>query len=438
MNKRQNPLKLSEKELNQIVLYIKQRFGEEWFNKNQDHILVSLYNRTDFLATNELVTLSKSLKIMDNIDKGWVDGRIKEIKSKNSNNSRGYCFEIIGLAMLAQGINYKLIPCTGNNPGTDGKLLFDDGLCMELSMKNYAMSKHQEFFLKQSGELYEIYLSLLKGKNICSKKFMRMCIVFNEYISDMTTWRFLKENLNNLIFNNKYRMPKEFETKMYIEISGTRLEENMNSKFSNHTFMIISPYHKNEKKNLYDKINDAIANLKKHMKPGEKNIYGLFIRVDINVSIDICEKWIEEYFEQNDVLIQLVVLYQPGTARSLEKNSTITTMNFKIILNNGDIWILKHPSDLPQFEIQVGELVTETPSMMMINSGTNQKIKLEETYVFQKGEMFYNALPNNENGWDGSVSSPAPGIKISSVFEKDGKCIVLTMINADSEELKII
>lgn len=436
MIKRQNPLNISDEELNQVMQYIIKRFGEEWFNKNQDHTLAKLYSRTDFLATNELYTLGRSLEIMDAIDKDWVNGRIKEIKSKNKNNLQGYCFELIGLAMLAGKQNYKLLPCKGNNPGTDGKLLFNDGLCMELSLKNYSISKHHEVFLKQSNELYNCCLKILNNKK--TDEFLKILFVFNDYIGDLRTWDFLKQNLYNFIFGDNYQMPKEFSTKLAVLVSRTKLENNMNFNFSNHNFMIISPYHKNEKKNLYDKLNDAIFNLKKHM--GKNKVYGLLIRLDINISIDNCAKWIEEYFEQNkDVLIEFIILYQPGTSCSLETNSTLITIFTKLILNNNKkMWILNHHQDMPCFTIQVGSIVDMTPKMAMINSITGQQTELKEQYVFQQGDMFYNALPNNENCLEGNISSPAPGIRIHSVFEINGKQIILSKIDADNEELKII
>ena len=52
--------------------------GEVWLNKssNVDHPIVKLWNRRDFMSTNELVNFARAVSIMLNVDENWTKGKM--------------------------------------------------------------------------------------------------------------------------------------------------------------------------------------------------------------------------------------------------------------------------------------------------------------------------------------------------------------------------
>lgn len=123
----------------------------EWLERANGHAIQILWSRKDFIATNELYALGRSLLKLSQIDLHWTRTQVKLSKTTDKNNSQGALFEIFGLSLFeTKGQSVK--PAFLNQAGYDGTIHCPNGKQIRLSIKNYSISRAQAIFEEKAKE----------------------------------------------------------------------------------------------------------------------------------------------------------------------------------------------------------------------------------------------------------------------------------------------
>ena len=136
---------LPKAEVNEKIELFVRLLGEAWLDEEVDHPVRNVWKRRDYLATNELVNLVYAIDAIYKLDSKWLKDQLKRVKSKDLNNVRGALFEIMGFSYLLSD-RYQLKLAKDGNPGIDGTICFENDVRMNISMKNYGVSRFEKEF----------------------------------------------------------------------------------------------------------------------------------------------------------------------------------------------------------------------------------------------------------------------------------------------------
>lgn len=337
---RQNPLNnVPAQECEEVFKAIADHFSLKWLNSRGAHPLQMLWHRNDTLATNELFSFGAHLKKLNEVDPKWTKKQVAQIKTGQSNNQLGAFFEIAALGILATD-KQNVKPTKGNNPGFDGILSFDDSKEMRISLKNYGMSAAQRDFQNNAAILEKELPSMLKARKITASQIIVDAV---KGYPEKNDWVELKKQLPLIIDEYEVDNPKSFAVNEFwlVIIGDLKNEDQEFHPFSNsYTLLITSIFHKNEQKNLFDKLDDACNNLTKHSSVEDHQIINVaFVHLPLSASILSCKKWAQEYFDHfPQKPITGIILYQPTVATDLEKDTTFIHHFSFIIVSK---WLLE-------------------------------------------------------------------------------------------------
>lgn len=205
----------------------------------------------------------------------------------------GSVFEIVTLGVLSPLTNIQ--PTKHNQAGYDAVINLSDDKRIRLSIKNFATSSHYTSFRFQCDEIEKEFVGMLKQANL---RATQLYVDFKTY-----TNKLLKEKsiscIKDLVDSFKNRPVHYEDDDIYIGLGSLTSERQYSDQFNSYETTFISTFHKNEKQNLYSKIEEAINNLTKHggLEDNE-NINMVFIHINPHVHVNDCAKWIYEYYEQ--------------------------------------------------------------------------------------------------------------------------------------------
>jgi hypothetical protein len=85
---------------------------------------------------------------------------------------------------------------------------------------------------------------------------------------------------------------------------------------------ILAPYHKNERKNLLDKLYDGAANVERHHAKFPSVAYkALLVRIPDGASVAACSEWAREFYRGRiETSVDFIFLYT--TVRSFPNEPT--------------------------------------------------------------------------------------------------------------------
>lgn len=433
---RQNPLEeIPEEELDELFGEVINSFDGLWLKALGDNPLQKLWSRKDSLATNEIFSLAVAIKKLKSIDKNWLENQIKFAKGKNKNNRKGAFWEILGLSYLHTG-NLAIQPTTASFPGIDGILYFPNGARINLSCKNYGLSTHHDLFQDKCKDVEKLILDILKKTHIHS---LQLIILSNYYPQD-SDWTVLRKELKELINRNR-NTPGLYHIGKCWTASITSLSDEDNTLhkgMSSYQLNIMSPYHKNEEKNLLSKLDDACANLSKHSPaPNSQSINAVYIHLPETASVKKCAEWATEYLNNfPEKPIETVLLYQPTVVINPEENSTGINHCFQFALNQKFMnWRINN-NQLINFDIPVGSVSIE-PSFYQLLMG-NKEIILDEHYTFQVGNIYRKAIQSKDGSISGDVRKLASGVFEHSIISLFNKEILVKGHFSPKDELLIL
>lgn len=421
LKKRQNAIQnIPEKTINDWVeKMLRYLGGEVWLkkSKNVNHPIVKLWGRKDAMATNELVNFAYAVTVMEGIDPKWTAQTMKIVAGRDYNNAHGAIFEILALSAFAEG-GCEVIPAPVGCPGIDGTLRFGDST-VNLSLKYYGMSNAESNFralmdnanrafvkeLCKTGKLSaQIMLSMKryadtpKEKEAVIKAVREAVALYGERACITT----LESDICNIIMR---------------PIGLYRLAETERS----HVFVATSPLHKNEYKNLSDKIDDARENLERYRPEQSDSEYnGVVVHLHESADIDAYQKDVQSYFNSRpDIPISFVMLYQALITSDEKNETTSVTHIIKPVFSVERVIKPKGPRPVPHIEFFLGNGTDEPPKKLLCADGRSI-VELKNVYYYQKGEIFQQAEVFSDGSIGGTLSSLSPGIKLSAVMPPIG------------------
>ena len=419
---RQNPIKeISKDQLEILFEELADVFGIEWLNSVGNHPVQNLWQRKDPLSTNELFTLSYAMSRLRKIDSSWISHQIKQMVHGDKNNLRGATFELIGINSLINTGSYNVIPAKRNQAGIDSHVVFNDGGQINISLKNYSISRHEDFFI---GESEKIKSEMLKTLNAMRIKKLQLFVDSPNQYPMALDWKLLMSKLPKIISQFQGQpISCNIDEKWYISMAD--LKEPLDPGFISYTIVVSSRYHDNEKLNLFSKMDEAAANLKEHTSDDNNVVSLIYFRLPLTASAKNCMKWAEDYFRNDsDKLISGVLFYQPAIVSDFEGKSMISHHVHAVFSKYYYGWLGRHSNNKLFFSFPVG-IVLQEPSEMILTNGKEKIVSVNDRYIFQSGEHYQSASAAY-GYYEGHVKQLGPGIQQYVVFQpsRDGQVVI--------------
>lgn len=416
---------------------IANHFNLRWLEQKGTHPIQILWNRQDYLASSELFIFGTALNKMGSININWTINHVNNIKNGQLNNRNGSLFEIICLGMFTPHLNVS--PSRSNQAGYDGIVELSASKKIRLSIKRFSYSSHYKDFHFHCEEIENLY------KSVCRNNTIHTSQLFASFTSfpNNANWKILTAELTTLakIYKGSYI---DFESdELYIGIAP--LEGKRPFSLSNHSYhsIILSPLHKNERLNLFSKLDEAYNNLNEHGgKENDEFINLVCIHLDANASAGECIKWTYEYFDEYpEKCISGIFFYQPLVARNLETGAPFIN-HFVIGAMNGNRYNQWNTSgnDI-RFDVPIGTLNDKPASqkIVTIKNGVKKVADVGESYFYQRGHYYYlNSFKGTSVEASLNLDNPAPGVIEHSVISFGKAEMLLTPKSAPTDELLII
>ena len=413
---RNNPLhNVAESEVNGKLASVVEHFGKNWLEKGGNRPIQKLWLRQDGLATDELAILGDSLQRLYIGNDKWVRKIVNTIKTGDHKNRIGKSFELIGLSLFAAK-NQSVKGAADNKPGYDGEVTFEGGQTLRLSLKSYGDSAHEQEVMRQARLTEEAFASAMRGLSLNGLGIRILASAF----PSAQDWEALRAGFMNWLAACAAAPSQPVVVGNVWKALTYPLPANLSplsQQYLSYVVMIMVPLHKNEEKNLLDRIEDACTNFAAHPGSSSTDIArAAFIRLRSSASVMKCSQTVKEYFaERPESPLDAVILYQPTVSRDLKTNQSTITHSVAFVGTLGfDAWRAKlaKPIDIRVF---VGAVSTQ-PTQKMISDGTNAW-PVDDYYTYQKGDIYRESDLNLKGESRGELGSPAAGILTHAVME---------------------
>lgn len=168
----------------------------------------------------------------------------------------GAMFELLGLNMLRAS---SVRPTPTNYPGYDAVVTVADGATILFSLKSYGTSTHERTFESESAETERVFIEAVQKLHVLGLTLRAMT---RNYPS-AADWKALRQSLPTILGQTNYGRgplhPVEETWAVAIADPPQEVLPLSNTRLSSQV-LFLAPYHQNESKNLFDKLDDAAAN----------------------------------------------------------------------------------------------------------------------------------------------------------------------------------
>jgi hypothetical protein len=417
---RQNATKATEEEMDAIFGCVVEYFSHKWLKSPRSHPLQKLWNRKDALSTNELYFFGSCIKELSRQDAKWLKQQVTLIKSDQSNNRQGAIWEILALGILFSP-HQRITPAKLNNAGYDGTLSFEDLKAVNISLKNYGDSAHLKEFNRYAKQVEENLKIVLKAKQIRS---IQILIDSPKGFPTINNWQDLLNQLPVVLSDIEQGKPKSFSIADFWFFSYGDLADDyqeFHPNYNSYQIIISSPYHKNEEKNLLDKLEESCLNLSKHAVIEDDNIINaVFIHLPETASIIQCKEWAEEYIASHQQKpITLIILYQPSVAKNWKQSTSFIHHCFQFIFSEKKMARWNQINRKINLRIPVGiqNLIPSENQIIVERDGKSEVIRLGNRYLYQRGNLYLEAKRDSSGTISGNIKNLASGIITHSIFQ---------------------
>ena len=387
-----NPEELANNYINSRRV-IADLFGKEWLGSGENNELQKLWKRTDWIAHTELLIFGHCLEKCWLINKDRAKYFVETIKkSSNRNERRGCIYEIIVAgAYYDEGSTLVEFPPNPNNPGYDLKLI-QDKITIYISIKTYGLFQRVDEFVEKSKEIEGLIKQNIN--NGCNSVF----IIDDRSHPNLLDWNSLQEVLPKLLISNSKKIDDNWS--IFVKyttgnsptiIKNIFREGSISPEMASYILFLITRLHKNDLKNLFDKIDDACINFEDHGEDNSDAVNIIFVRVPREIDLESCKLKIDDYFEhKQSSKVSGIFLYQPEFVFVNSSGESLThCYEFIINPNNKEI---KHINIIPKF---LYGLTNKGSVPIMFVTGINDIMSKDvEYYKYQSGHIFYQ--PSNE------------------------------------------
>jgi hypothetical protein len=382
-------LAASSDEINQRFAALDEAFGEAWLSAG-DHPLQALWQRNDSLAVNQLFLLGDAVGGLSAIDPRWVAQHVGKIKSIDLSKRRSSMFELLGVNLFRrppQIIRPIVPPIRIYEPHFDAVLVLVDGAQLEISLKGYGMSSHEEHFRREAAATERLFTDILKEQR-------RNAVYFGALASaypSSTAWTALRSALPTLVL----KPPPRGQLSLFGDVWFATVKPlapefgPYSDRYVSYQVFMLAPFHANESKNLFNKFEDAGANARAHGKPRDDVARVLLMRVPERISLSACERWTKDYVQKNQQgPLDSIYLYQLAVADLPDGQTGLTHTILPIEFPAFAAW--RSPVGklrrTVSIEYAVGEIATQPTQRQIV--GGPMPLVLGEQYVYQKGAFF--------------------------------------------------
>ena len=420
---------MPESEVLRLLGEIELAFEKTWLESHHPgHRIKSVWQRTDALATTELVTLGDAISIFRERDPHWLSQRVRDIK-RNTNNCHGYIFELLASAMIAR-TGLKIYPTHKNAPGIDAILQFDDGFEINLSFKNHDASSHEREFISLCSKARARVRSKLR-------KFTNTVIVFIDSHSYLTnaSWDAINRHIDAMpaggaqplcttdLPDNGYIMTGDLMPSSEIaRLSKSHLSD---------TFFALCGWQRNEQENIKSKLSAALSNLARHTKRSGNSANFVMLRLNKTADLELMAEHAREILDESlDSTIDGIIFYQASVTRASDVSQV--SHHMKLILRRN----FTDRAHVIPFAVLVG-VVSPQASRLELRSATGETYQIRERYIFQEGDHYY-ATPPIEQNPTFILSSVAPGVRTHAVLGGSSGEITLSGIFPPTDDLVLL
>jgi hypothetical protein len=260
-------------------------------------------------------------------------------------------------------------------------LSLPDGSQVDISIKSYGTSSHENTFRKQAASTEQVFIESTKARQSNGAVLM----VLADAYPSTSDWDALRAALNTRASDTAVHKIGIWNVK----VAALPAEY---GPYSNHYFsyqvFFFGPFHANESKNLFDKFYDAFVNAREHAAVKADTVRVVLLRVPETMSLLACDRWAKEYLSANPqdpidgvYLYQLTVLDQPNDQSVPSHAFAITeTPRFSA-------W--RSPPGAPRRVLAINlSLGVSTPPTHRQMIGGPVPLRLDEGYLYQKGDFY--------------------------------------------------
>lgn len=413
----------------------------EWLEQNDGNIVQHLWKQKYHLATVELFCLGHALRSFAGTHPKFVKEKVELIKSKDNKAWNGAFFEL--LALDAFNNFYNVIPAKVNQPGYDGSIEIAADHKIRLSIKNYSISRHHDSFNTECSKIKDLTEKYLQQFDMVPVE-----IVLNKKSTypSKDDWENLSSNFHGVFVEYKARGKKFFMANIgdWSIIVQELLAEvyPYSSNPKSYTLIMSAPFHRNEEKNLFDKLEEACVNIVKHEgqeTDTEKNF--VIIHLPKIASRKNCTEWVKDYFNLYPAKpLSGVILLQPLVIKDDQQNVNYVSIGISVVVR--DKFSKDFSKHLPiNIKYPLGRLEGNYPGHAIFLRETDKtaiKIELEDSYVYQHGNHYHDAVMKEDGGLEGVLSKIASGIFTHSVFNIMGQAMTISGQYEPVDQLDII
>lgn len=433
---RQIPKDLEQKEFEYKISFLESFIGTNWLYTKRDScsIFKQLWNRRDYNASIELYTIADAIYKF-RIYKDWLSNYRKIIKSNKYKDIADQTYEIISASMFHCG-DQIVVLCDVNNPGYDFEIKIKEKK-IRVSCKKLLIFDSEKVFKDFSKKLYEDIREFIKNIKLNAVQIVLININCDKKI------RYIDFKSQIYMCLQRYKLgEKVVGYKIggyFLKITDLPMEDKgfkYSQCYPSFKFICISPFLQEEQKRLENLFRQAAKNLKKHCgKIDTNNINMIMIGLPHSISISTAKNWLENKFTHENTSITAVLLTRIIIVSGDDLKSSHIQNEVALITNpNAKVrWM----DFIPENVILKGQLnfgtVTEVESELKLISG-EEKINLENSYVFQKGEVYLEHILDNFT----FEFKNEPDIKYNLILRQSSEGILIEPILPPNDEVVVL
>ncbi|WP_437711019.1 hypothetical protein WMF45_38845 [Sorangium sp. So ce448] len=425
----------TESEFALILQAVATNFSLGWLEASSGaHPLQRLWRRLDHFATLELVSLGVALRRLSSHTR-WLRQQVALIKGKDSNNSAGALFEILGLAHFDHGDN-TVVPANQSQPGFDGLLRLRNGATITLSLKRYGPSDARREFFRQAEVIRHRLQSILPQIPLPGFRFNALAGAYPSAAHWKQLASYITATPEQLIATTQERCGDIWS----VQTASLAAEvEHLSSVRQSLFVLLIAPQHPNDPSGFFSKIEDACRNLARHgPEETDRAVNAVYIHLAPNAPFSQCKQWATEWLQTHpNRPVSLVLLYQASIVRAGDKSFVLHCFD-NAVGPQYLRWISSSGGALPHILIPIGR-VGNAPATTIIHSANGAFVSADLLYVFQGGDIYQDAVNEGETQV-GFVEDFRSGVHIHSVLEplRDGRKIIASGHFSPEDELLIL
>jgi hypothetical protein len=370
---------LGDAEIERRLEALVRHFEEPWLSAENGHPIQKLWSRKDGLATNQLVLVGDALLFGEAVDVAWLARQVSEIKTGPDNNRRGAMFELLGANLIRDP---PIRPTPRGFPGYDLKGRFADGSDILVSLKCYGDSAHETLFRTESRSVEESFLARLRLLGING---LRLQAKAASYPSK-EDWRLLRDAIPKWIPGSSSGRGATYSRGVWaVDFAECpRSVQPLANKHLSAGVIFLAPFHKNESKNLLDKLEEAAVNARKHANAHPGTAHMVVVRIPETIALGTCATWAKEYVADHATgPVDAVILYQPTAADTEDGLGVLDHGHF-------DCFTPSYAgSTTPARTVVFSALVgTAFGGSRRILLNAPPEINMDNMYVYQRGNFY--------------------------------------------------